>query len=100
VFMRLPVSAYPYAGEVIDPTGHLRLEHTLAGAVLVEGSALSADITHLVRYRLAADTLAQVAEQDTSDGSGPARRADLESCRMPDYRRDPLHCWHPGWPSH
>ena len=64
------------------------------GLVLVAASALSAEITRVVRYRLNADTLVRIAEQDTRGGvAGASRGAEVESCRLLDYKRDAVHCW-------
>ncbi|HEY9014213.1 MAG TPA: hypothetical protein VIM84_04010, partial [Gemmatimonadales bacterium] len=52
VFRRSSTSGYRYVGEIFAAPGDLRIERDDRGAVLVAGSALSADLTRLVRYRV------------------------------------------------
>jgi len=100
LFRRLPRSGYRYLGEVFAAPGDLRIDRSGSGPVLSAGSALSAEITHVVRYRLNGDTIVKVAEHDTSGVRSAARGADVERCRLPDYQRDAVHCWHTGQPQH
>ena len=81
LFRRLPTKGYRYLGEIFAGPGALRAERVGGASELVAGTPLSAELTHLVRYRVTPDTVVSVAEHDSSGvmtSAGPG----LEHCPL------------------
>jgi hypothetical protein len=96
VFRRLPRAGYRYIGEIFAGEGSVRAERRGAVRDLAAGTALSADVTHLVRYHVGLDTLVAFEERDTSAAAIGSPETVLERCRLTDYRRLAEKCWQPG----
>ena len=98
LFRRLSGGGYHYLGEVFAAPGGLRTAPPDSGGPeLIAGSMLSADLTRVVRYRVATDSIVKLSERHTSGSSGLPPGARTESCRLVDYRQGASRCWHPGW---
>jgi hypothetical protein len=96
IFRQLPGGGYRYLGEIFAGQGNLRAERSGTASDLVAGTALSADLTHLVRYHVRADTVVAFEERDTSGVAGITPGVGVEHCRLPDYRSAPSSCWQAG----
>ena len=97
LFRQLPVKGYRYLGEIFAGPGALRAERVGAANELVAGTPISAQRTHLVRYRVTPDTGVGVAERDTSWTMASAPGTTLEHCPLQDYyQQGPARCWQAG----
>jgi hypothetical protein len=96
LFRRLPTKGYRYLGEIFAGPGALRAERVGGASELVAGTPLSAQLTHLIRYRVTPDTVVSVAEHDSSGVMGSTPGMLLEHCRLVDYQQAPASCWQAG----
>jgi hypothetical protein len=96
LFRRLPTKGYRYLGEIFAGPGALRAERVGGASELVAGTPLSAELTHLVRYRVTPDTVVSVAEHDSSGVMASTPGMVLEHCGLMDYRQSPKSCWQSG----
>jgi hypothetical protein len=97
LFRQLSPKGYRYLGEIFAGPGALRAERVAGANELVAGTPISAQRTHLIRYRVTADTVVDVAERDTSGVLPSAPGTTLEHCPLQDYwRQGPAGCWEPG----
>lgn len=96
LFRRLPTKGYRYLGEIFAGPGALRAERVGGASELVAGTPLSAQLTHLIRYRVTPDTVVSVAERDSSGVMGSTPGMLLEHCRLVDYQQAPASCWQAG----
>jgi hypothetical protein len=97
LFRQLPTKGYRYLGEIFAGPGALRAERGGGANELVAGTPISAQRTHLIRYRVTPDTVVGVAERDTSGMMGSAPGTTLERCPLQDYyERGPARCWQAG----
>ena len=97
LFRRLPAAGYRYLGEIFAGPGALRAERVTGASELVAGTPISAVRTHLIRYRVTADTVVAVAERDTSGVMAGAPGTALEHCPQQDYYRQGTGgCWQAG----
>jgi hypothetical protein len=63
----------------------------------VAGTPISAQRTHLIRYRVTPDTVVGVAERDTSGTMASAPGTTLQHCPLQDYyQQGPARCWQAG----
>jgi hypothetical protein len=97
LFRRLVPRGYRYLGEIFAGPGALRAERVGGASELVAGTAISAERTHLIRYRVTPDTVLRVSERDTSGTMASAPGTTLEHCPLQDYYQNgPAHCWQAG----
>ena len=97
LFRRLSTGSYRYLGEIFAGPGALRAERGGGTNELVAGTPISAQRTHLIRYRVTSDTVVGVAERDTSGTMASAPGTTLEHCPLQDYfRQGPARCWQVG----
>ena len=97
LFRQLSPKGYRYLGEIFAGPGALRAERVAGANELVAGTPISAQRTHLIRYRVTPDTVVDIAERDTSGVLPSAPGTTLEHCAMQDYwRQGPAGCWVAG----
>jgi len=97
LFRRLSPKGYRFLGEIFAGPGALRAEQVGGANELVAGTPISAERTHLIRYRVTADTVVEVAERDSAGVMSGAPGTRLEHCAVRDYYdHGPATCWHPG----
>lgn len=97
LFRRLSTGSYRYLGEIFAGPGALRAERGGGANELVAGTPISAQRTHLIRYRVTPDTVVGVAERDTSGMMATAPGTTLEHCPLQDYyQQGPERCWQAG----
>jgi hypothetical protein len=97
LFRQLAPRGYRYLGEIFAAPGALRAERAGGANELVAGTPISAERTHLIRYRVTPDTVVGVAERDTTGTMAPAPGTTLEHCGLQDYYQNgPAHCWQAG----
>lgn len=96
LFRGLP-GGYRYLGEIFAGPGALRAERVGGANELVAGIPISAERTHLIRYRVTPDTVVDVAERDTSGTMPSAPGTTLEHCPLHDYwQGGGTRCWQAG----
>ena len=84
-------------GEIFAGPGALRAERGGGANELVAGTPISAQRTHLIRYRVTPDTVVRVAERDTSGAMARAPGTTLEHCPLQEYyQQGPARCWQAG----
>jgi hypothetical protein len=96
LFRQLSPKGYRYLGEIFAGPAALRAERVGGASELVAGTPLSAELTHLVRYRVTPDTVVSVAERDSTGVMTGTPGLVLEHCGLMDYRQSPKSCWQPG----
>ncbi len=97
LFRQLSPKGYRYLGEIFAAPGELRAERTGGANELVAGTPISAERTHLVRYRVTPDTVLDVAERDTNGTMPRAPGTMVEHCALQDYyQQGPARCWQAG----
>ena len=97
LFRQLSTGSYRYLGEIFAGPGALRAERDGGADELVAGTPISAQRTHLIRYRVTPDTVVGVAERDTSGTMATAPATTLEHCPLQDYyQQGPARCWQAG----
>ena len=97
LFRQLSTGSYRYLGEIFAGPGALRAERGGGANELVAGTPISAQRTHLIRYRVTPDTVVAIAERDSSGGMATAPGTTLEHCPLQDYyQQGPARCWQAG----
>jgi len=97
LFRQVSPKGYRYLGEIFAGPGALRAERGGGANELVAGTPISAQRTHLIRYRVTPDTVVGVAERDTSGTMAIAPGTTLEHCPLQDYyQQGPAGCWVAG----
>ncbi|HKU60320.1 MAG TPA: hypothetical protein VJQ44_03815 [Gemmatimonadales bacterium] len=97
LFRQLSPKGYRYLGEIFAGPGALRVERVGSTNELVAGTPISAERTHLVRYRVTPDTVVGVAERDTTGVIPGAPGTSVEHCPLQDYyQQGPARCWQAG----
>ena len=97
LFRQLSPKRYRYLGEIFAGPGALRAERVGGASELVAGTPISAERTHLIRYRVTADTVVEVAERDSTGVMASAPGTTLEHCPVQDYyEKGPAGCWQAG----
>ena len=97
LFRQLSPKGYRYLGEIFAGPGALRAEQVGGANELVAGTPISAQRTHLIRYRVTADTVVEVAERDSAGVMASAPGTTLDHCAVKDYYDNgPATCWRPG----
>ena len=98
LFRNVSTKGYRYLGEIFAGPGALRAERVGRANELVAGTPISAERTHLIRYRVTPDTVLEVAERDTAGVmmSGPG--LIVEHCRLTEFQQGTASCWQAGGP--
>ncbi len=102
LFRQQPAGGYRYLGQFFAGPAGVAVARDPAGRVrLTAGAAVSAAVTHVVRFRVTARRLIKVSETDSTDTGGtsaPPRGPAVEWCALSAYQQAPISCWRPGWP--
>jgi hypothetical protein len=96
LFRRLSPKGYRYLGEIFAGPGALRAQRVGSANELVAGTPISAARTHLIRYRVTADTVVEIGERDTTGAMASAPGTTLEHCPVQDYQNGAAQCWQAG----